>query len=188
VKAAALADQIAKEKELLKLDLDRMESEKVELANRLALNEEQIKESSQVKSEQLTKEHEELQRMLKQMADEKAELNAKLKQADEQALAREKESMERIAKERDELKQAVQKMKEELDKEREMNKQDPKKDSKDYLNVSPKTSLYELLEEESGDRALELNSKDMVPHTIDTIKEEEEVNTNKSESEKVILY
>jgi hypothetical protein len=82
VKAAALADQIAKEKELLKLDLDRMESEKVELANRLALNEEQIKESSQVKSEQLTKEHEELQRMLKQMADEKAELNAKLKLID----------------------------------------------------------------------------------------------------------
>ena len=90
--AEKLNDQVKKEKETLKAQLERMEAEKIELATKLAVNEDEIEKSRQ----------------------EKEKLNELVKENERRAEDAEKSVALALENERDELKDRIAKMESEL--------------------------------------------------------------------------
>jgi ankyrin repeat protein len=175
-----------------------MEIEKQELAARMSNNEHEIKAASEARSSQLQAEQEELRAKIQLLADEKNQLHNQLKSAEEQALVREKANNERLQQEREELMKTVQRMKEELREERSKQVAPAEKATAckptddNPFNISPNTSLYELLEESAAnsaprnnDKTHNLDPKAMASHTITTIAEVEDEESKKSDAERI---
>ena len=180
--ARIVSERLEKEKHALQETKLQMQREREELEAKLAENEKRGAESNAAMSEELREERERLCQHLELMQREKEEMEARLKEAADQALEREKAANDRLAKERDELRQAVERMKEEMELEKKRFQEERSSmqagvsiaKSRSRTNLKPTSSLYDMMEAQSGELSPPRETRNNRSHAILPIKESEE--------------
>ena len=112
-RAKADVEALKQQREDFSRNLQRMEEEKIALANLVAENEAKAKKASKAVSQQLAKEREELKQRLQQMSQEKEDLQRDRKAAEENARLQAERLAQQLEAEKEALQETMERMRKE---------------------------------------------------------------------------